>query len=421
MKARPNVVILGGGFAGLESAFYLKHQLHDKANVTLVSDRDYFLFKPNTIYIPFGEDPEKYRIYLADPSRRKNIELIHERAVWVDADSRKIILSERDLSFDYLVIATGADMRPEEIPGLRENAITVWSPEEMLKLRRSYERLLEKALQKEKQRILFLIPPNNRCSGPLYEMALMTDTWLRTQKIRDQVEITWTTYEDSYIQAFGPRLNTVIEDEFEQRAIRGFKSSPVTHVEKDAVFFQGGEKHDYDLLISFPPYVSGKHYPNLPIDDRGFVLVDPRSRRVKGQAAIFAVGDAADFPIKQAFLALLQADAAANHIAAEISGISATVDFEPISMCVMEELNKATFAQVPLKYTGDPRRPVAVALEDADHYRVGVSPLWRIGKKALGWYLPWRFGNGEPFHAGLAWGAMDVGLKVMSRTLAHAG
>ena len=67
MKARPNVVILGVGFAGLESASYLKHQLHDKANVTLVSDQDYFLFKLNTIYTQFGEDPEKYRIYLADP------------------------------------------------------------------------------------------------------------------------------------------------------------------------------------------------------------------------------------------------------------------------------------------------------------------------------------------------------------------
>lgn len=58
-------------------------------------------------------------------------------------------------------------------------------------------------------------------------------------------------------------------------------------------------------------------------------------------------------------------------------------------------------------------KPGAVATED-DHYRVGVSPIWRTGKKVLGVYLPWWFGNGEPFHAGLAWEAMDLGLKVMS-------
>ena len=48
----------------------------------------------------------------------------------------------------------------------------------------------------------------------------------------------------------------------------------------------------------------------------------------------------------------------------------------------MEELNKAMFAQVPLKYTGDPKRPVTVALEDADHYRIGVSPLWSSGRRS---------------------------------------
>jgi hypothetical protein len=139
---------------------------------------------------------------------------------------------------------------------------------------------------------------------------------------------------------------------------------------------------------------------------------------VKDRPNVFAVGDAADFPVKQAFLALLQADAAADHLAAEISGRQPAVDFEPMSMCIMEELNKATFAQVPLRYTDDPLRPVAVETSDAEHYKIGVSPIWRIGKKLLGLYLPWRFGAGEPFHAGFAWEAMDLGLKVMARVLA---
>jgi hypothetical protein len=55
----------------------------------------------------------------------------------------------------------------------------------------------------------------------------------------------------------------------------------------------------------------------------------------------------------------------------------------------MEELNKGTFAQVPLKYTGEADRPIAVALDDQEHYKLGVSPLWRMGKAVLGLYLPW--------------------------------
>ena len=194
----------------------------------------------------------------------------------------------------------------------------------------------------------------------------------------------------------------------------------VTAVEPDAVVYQNGERLQYDLLVSFPPYIAARQYPSLPIDERGFIHVDPDSRRVQGYDSVFAVGDAADFPIKQAFLALLQADAGADHLAAAVAGKEPEVKFEPMSMCVMEELNKATFAQVPLKYTGDPGKPVTVDLEAAEHYKVGVSPIWRVGKKLLGMYLPWRFGSGKPFHAGFAWDAMDLGLKVMSKIFARS-
>jgi hypothetical protein len=50
---------------------------------------------------------------------------------------------------------------------------------------------------------------------------------------------------------------------------------------------------------------------------------------------------------------------------------------------------------------------------------VGVSPAWRLGKKLLGLYLPFRFRAGLPFHAGAPWRAMDVGLKGMSTVLAR--
>jgi len=417
--AKAKVAVLGAGFAGLEAAFYLRHILHDKVDLTVVSDRDYFLFKPNTIYIPFGEDPAKFKIPLDEPVRRKNLTFIQDSVQGIEPDGKKVLLRKSEVSYDYLVVATGADMRPEEIPGLREHAVTVWTPEEMLRLRAAFSRLEEQARSGAQQKLLFLVPPNNRCSGPLYEIVMMTDTWLRRQKVRDRVDITWTTYEDAFIQAFGPRLNTVVTDEFEERGISGHKGFVVTHVEPGTVHYQNGEHLSYDLLVSFPPYIAGQRYSPLPMDERGFIHVDPDSRRVKGYPNIFAVGDTADFPIKQAFLALLQGDAAADHLAAEIENRKPKVLYEPVSMCVMEEFNKATFAQVPLKYTDNPARPIVVDTEDTEHYKVGVSPLWRVGKKVLGFYLPWRFRSGEPFHAGLAWEAMDLGLKAMSKALAR--
>ena len=85
----------------------------------------------------------------------------------------------------------------------------------------------------------------------------------------------------------------------------------------------------------------------------------------------------------------------------------------------MEQFDKATFAQVPLRVTGDADSPVAVRESDLDLYKVGTSPLWRLRKNLLGLYLPWRCNAGKSFHAGAPWTAMDIGLKVMSRIMAN--
>lgn len=418
MSAKPRIVVLGGGFGGLESLFYLKHVLHDRGDLTLITDRPYFVFKPNTIYIPFGERPEKYEVDLIKPLRRQAINLVEATVRNIDLEKRSVETETGKVDFDYLVVATGAKMQPQEIPGLKENAVTVWTPDDMLRLRDRLAQVIDRAKGGIRSRVLFLVPPNNRCSGPLYEMVCMLDTHLRRLGCRESIDLVFATKEDAFIEAFGPRLNTVVSEEFANRKIEGHVKLVVREVAAKSVLFQDGTELPFDLLISFPPYAAACRFASLPVDDRGFVSVDPSSRRVLGSERVYAVGDTANFPIKQAFLALLQGDAAGDHLAAEVLGKKAEVDFVPMSMCVMEQFDKAVFAQVPLRYTGDAQRPVEVDVADSDHYKVGVSPLWRVGKSALGFYLPWRFGSGKPFHAGFAWNVMDLGLKTMSHVMA---
>jgi len=412
------VVVVGGGFGGLETAFDLRLSAGERAEITLVSDTDHFLFKPNSIYVPFGLDPEKLKVPLARPAARKGIELVAGRAEGVDPGARTIDVDGRSIPYDFLVLATGAAMRAEEIPGLAEHALTPWTPVEMLQLRAGFQGLLDAAGARQRRRVLFLVPPANKCAGPLYEIVLMLDTWLRRKGARESVDVTWSTFEDSYIQAFGPRLHEVAAGEFERRGIAGHTGWVVDRVEPGAVSYGNGEQLPYDLLVAFPPYVAAQRFPGLTSDDRGFLQTELATRRLVEHPEIYAVGDAGDFPVKQAFLAFLQADAVAAHIAAELLGGAPAAGFDPVSMCVMEQFDKATFAQVPLRLTGDPERPIEVRPGAEDEYLVGSSPAWRAGKKMLGMSVPWRFGRGEPFHGGNFWRGMDVGLKGMSAVLA---
>ena len=417
--ARARVLVAGGGFGGLEAAFYLRMRLGDNADITLVSDKDYFLFKPNTIYIPFGLDPERLKVGLERPTRRKSISFVEDRVREVDPDNKRAATDGHSLSYDYLVLATGADMRPVEIEGLAEHAETVWTPRQMLKLRLALYELLEDAREGRHRRVLFLVAPNNKCAGPLYELILMLDTWLRRKEARENVDLAFSTYEQSYVQAFGPRLHGIVAGEFDRRDIAGHTARVATKVEPEAVRYASGESQPYDLLVAFSPYAAEVEYPRLPGDDRGFVSADLSSRQVVGYPDIYVAGDAGDFPVKQAFLAFLQADAAAEHISARILGEEEpAAGFEPLSMCVMEQFDKATFAQVPLRLTGVEERPVEVDPAAPGDYRVGSYPAWRLGKKALGYYLPFRFALGNPFHAGAPWKVMEAGLKAMSALMA---
>ena len=416
--AKPKVVVLGGGFGGLETAYRLRKRVGDKADITIVSDRERFLFKPNTIYIPYGLDPDKLTVDLAKPAARKGIHLKIAHAEEIDTVRQTVNAAGESIPYDYLVVATGATMRPEEIPGLSEFAQTIWTPAEMLKLRAAYAKLLADVQGGARRQVLFLVPPNNKCSGPLYEMVFMLDSWLRKKRVRDKVEIGYTTYEAHFIQAFGPRLHEVVTKQFAERGITGRNSMVVEKVTDGAVQYVGGEELPFNLLITFPAYAASTAFAGLPADARGFIKTDLPTRRVEGLDNVYAVGDAADFPVKQAFLAFLQGDAASEQIAASILDEKPGLVFAPVSMCVMEGVDRATFAQVPLQLTGRPELPVEVRPDAADMYRVGTGKTWRLGKKALGIYLPWRFSHGEPFHDGLPWKVMEVALKGMSATLA---
>jgi sulfide:quinone oxidoreductase len=416
----PRVIVLGAGVAALEAAFLLDARLHGRVDVQLVCERDDFLFRPNLVYVPFGADPAASQLSMDVVLTTGGIGLQVGQVVGVDTEAGRVHLVDGEqLPYEHLVIATGAISRPQEVPGLQEHAVSIWDSAGVLALRERFTHLRGLAREGTRQRVLFVVPRNNQWSLPLYEVALMLDTWLRRESAREHVGIGFVTHEGSFAEACGPRMHDVIEREFAKRRVEGHAAERLVEVHAHQAFLSGGRSERFDLLVTIPPHAPGIRYDGLPIDGRGFLRVESGTRQVLGHPELYAPGNAGDFPLKDAFLALLQADAVADHVAAVVTTGAFKRPFDAVGVNIIDMLDRAAFAELPLELTGDPDHPVRLRSGAEAEYKVGVSPQWRMGKRMFASYLLMRFAAGEPFRAGPGWRLMDVGMRAMAGMLAE--
>ena len=421
IASKPTIVVVGGGMGGVETVASLANQVGDHARLIMVSESPDLQLRPFFIYPPFSKmfrNPKRTHLDLRRPAARRGIEFQQWRVTEIDPKNQVIRDGNRQLGYDYLVIATGAGMRPEEVPGLAEHAQTIWGFDDALQLAGAVKQMIATAKEGRDQHVLFNVPAGNKCAGPLYEIVFMLDTYLRRKDVRDRFEITFTTYEDTYIQAFGPRLHEATEKEFTERGIEHHTGMTLAEVTPNTAHFTSGQTIPFDWMIAFPPYVASTRFDGLPMDERGFIHADPETWQVREQQNLFAIGDGADFPVKQAFLALGMAGVVAHNIAGEIIGRDERATFEPNSMCIMEQFDTGLFAQVPLTLTGDTVHPVAVRPGSEDEYLVRDARLWQMGKWGMYAAMVFQMGRMHTFHEGPLWSAMDLGIKGMERVTA---
>ena len=102
----PRVIIVGGGFGGLAAARALRGA---PVRVTLIDKRNYNLFRPMLYQVATGllSDDEISGPLRSILSRQKNIDVLLDEVTGISATQRIVRLKERDLAYDFLILATG--------------------------------------------------------------------------------------------------------------------------------------------------------------------------------------------------------------------------------------------------------------------------------------------------------------------------
>ncbi len=352
---RKKVLVLGGNFAGLTAALSLKHELHGDVDVTVLSDRDHFVFNPSLIWLPFGKrTPGDVTFPLAPTFENGDVDFEVGTADAVDPEARTVTTtSGRVLPYDYLVIATGTRNRPEAVEGLAENATTITTLDDAVHSGEQWRRFLDG----HPTDVVVGATQGASCFGAAYEYLFNVSHQLRKAGLKKQVRLTYVTAEP-FLGHFGigglPHGEQLLGMFLKKERIAYRVNAAMETVEEGALITADGEKLEFGYAMIVPPFVGQDFLRKTPglVNTGGFVEVRDTYQTERWDD-VYAVGLAAAVQVpwttptpvgvpKTGFPTEQMAHVAAANIAAQVRGQAPTQakTFGDIpAVCIMDAGN----------------------------------------------------------------------------------
>ena len=344
------VLVLGGGFAGVEAAIFLRKQEMD---VTLVSDRDYFYIYPTSIWIPTGEaSHDDVSIPLDELAFNHGFQLIVDPVTKLEAKEKKVTLASGRVldEYNYIVVALGQDKVPYQ--GLEHTLSICGKPEEATEL---YKRLDELVVKRSGKIAMGFggnpKDPSAVRGGPAFEVLFNVDTYLKRKGIRDDFELTFFAPMEKPGQKMGDKALEMMDKMFKMTNIHTQIGSKISRFEEEGILFEDGTKLESDLTM----YISaGTGHSiiadsGLPLSDAGFVVTNDYNE-IEGFEGVYAIGDTAalmgpEWKAKQGHVAEVMARNVAYNIFQHAQRIDSKKGYaEHINiLCVMDTGNGAAF------------------------------------------------------------------------------
>ncbi|MGZ8576273.1 MAG: NAD(P)/FAD-dependent oxidoreductase [Actinomycetota bacterium] len=353
MPAR--VVVLGGGVGGTLIANLLDKDLGHDVHVTVVDPTGMHDYQPGYLYVALGEAKGHWLTREERTLLRGGVDLAIERGIRIHPDAGTVQLERGgELSYDYLVIATGARLVPESIPGLSEGSFEFYSLPGAERLSQELARFTGGRIKVGVAGIPYKCPP-----APV-EFTFMVEEYLRKRGIRDQSEVELLS---PLNRAFTiESASKLIAPIMEERGIGLTTFFNVETVDPSAGVVESleGEKQEYDLLVLVPPHKGQQVVIDSGLGDPGgWLPTDKHTLNVEGQEHIFALGDATNLPIsKSGSTAHFEAPVIASRIASLIHGTAPKENYGGRVMCFLETGNgQATSLRFDYEHPPVPPQP----------------------------------------------------------------
>ncbi len=341
MPAR--IVILGAGTGGTLTANRLRRRLETtEATITVIDQDERHVYQPGLLFVPFG---------LADahdivrPRSRQlvgNIRYIERAIDRVERGRDTVVLADgHEEPYDVLIVATGAELAPEETegltgPGWGTNAFTFYDLDGAVALHAALEAFDGGRL------VVNLVDLPIKCPVAPLEFCFLADWYLQERGIRDRVELTFVTPLDGAFTK--PVASAALSGLLEEKGVHmvtEFNTGEVTY--RDAgggtLAAYDGREVAFDLGVVIPVHNGSAYVGRSPGlgDELGFVPTDPATLRSTVAPNVFAIGDATSLPVSKAgSVTHFEGEVLAENVVRHLRGQELDAGYDGHANCFIE-------------------------------------------------------------------------------------
>lgn len=293
------ILIVGGGLSGTIIANGLCRQLGKQIRsgaigITMLGTSDTHMYQPGLLYVPFGKirEAELFRDQRKVLDRRVPYHI--DPATNIDVDAKKVTTgSGKVYEYDYLIIATGSRIMPQNVPGLAEGAHWFYDLEGARKMRDALDEF-------EGGKIVVNVNAPHKCPVAPLEITFMLYDYLTEKGLMDKTEITYT-YPIGRLHSLEPVAEWA-KPAMDEAGIKyeTFFNTKECDPEAKTISSEEGETLPYDLLVTIPPHSGAEVITNSGLGDGGWVPTDREKLLREGSDDVFICGDTTNIPISKA-------------------------------------------------------------------------------------------------------------------------
>jgi sulfide:quinone oxidoreductase len=308
--------------------------------VVLVERESQHVFAPSFLWMMIGQRSADQISRPVAVLAKRGIELIQGTIERIDPAARTIRVDGKELSGDYVVIALGADLAPETIPGLSQAGHNFYALSGAASLR-------DARLKVRSGRIVVLVSAMPfKCPGAPNEAAMLLEYDCRQRGVRDRVQLDLYTAEPGPMPVAGSVVSGALRQMIESKGIGYHPNHAVTAVDpaQRRISFANGATADFDLLAYIPPHRAPQVVRDAGLcADSGWVPVNRGTLETKFPG-VYAIGDVTGIMLtsinkplpKAGVFAHNEAEVVAHNIARAITGKGAERHFTGDGECFLE-------------------------------------------------------------------------------------